>query len=158
MIRHSLFILFISFLFCQPSRAQVQLHDRTWDYTMSIVRKVDSLSCHIEKNKLRFKGRVSKLKAYSPETRSIHLKRKVSYKRGHIYVNEIYIIGIHGTVKVLRMDGQIVMVKADFIKDGAGSRIKTSFSNLGDHSWQWIYRTYDDGRLVLKSGTLYQWH
>lgn len=140
------------------SNAQVSLHDRTWDYTMAVMRKVDSLATTIENNRMRFKRKTSKLKAYCPEVKEINLERKTKFKRGHVVVHERYSIGIGGTIRVLRIDGQIMMLRSEFTREGYGSRVRSTFSYLGEHSWQWTYRTYEDGRPLLKSKSIYNWH
>lgn len=71
---------------------------------------------------------------------------KTRYRHGNIVVKERYRISHVCKIKLLQVNGQLMMVRSAF------HNRKNFFINYGDSAWRWIYRTGETRQTIYDAG------
>jgi hypothetical protein len=119
----------------------VHIHGQTdtifvkqWNETQKTIKQIESLTLLVKKQKYSFRRRVTKMKYFSSQDKSVKHNVKIKYRNGNVIARHFYKLNYLCEIRVVTINDKPVL-----IKQKSDINPLFSFIYLGDFKWNWIY-------------------
>ena len=155
-------ITFFLIISLQSAVGQSDMFKKEWAKTERTIAIVDSACIYVDDSGLNYYRKTSFrrkfAKAHLRSGNAVQKHRfKVKYQKGNIIVRHKYKMGTSSKIKLLKVNGQTVLITAKYKTKSFGLKVTNTFINLGNNTWQWNYKT-NDAKHHSTTEIINNWH
>jgi hypothetical protein len=126
---------------------------RQWDETQKTIKYIEGLTTVVKKQKYSFRRRVTKMKFFSSENKTIKHNVKIKYRNGNVIARHFYKLNYLCEIRVVTINDKPVLIK----RKGEFNPL-FSFTYLGNSKWNWIYSKETTMDPIYYQKIIDNWH